>query len=1241
MNNKKLFKNLLATASTVAVLATGVSAIAADFITTGPVADTSGANVRNAAGAAPAPVPATNSTIFLGAAHDLTLDVATSANNSHTVNLYGNDGQTLSINKAVTFSVTNDITATATAAANAANAGAGAVAAGAAGAAAKAIVNFTAAVDATLSSGLANISSIDFGANDQTLTLGAGTYKGNLLATGNAGTGTLKISSDVVFDGTKSDVTNIKEITIDAGKTLTLQGVTDLTSGNVITNGITVNGTLDVGAVSGAVKIDHADAIVNLNGGTVTTLSSTNAANGKVFVNADSTVGELGNANAVASVKFTGDHTLTLGNGGAHNVGAITTANEGEGVLAIGTTDVTSTTVGALKLINFAANDQNITVTGTEFKALTVTSNNGAADGVGTLTFEDEVSPAGSLGTEAYRLKSITGGTDKSDIDLTGAALVNVNNLTLSDADAKMKFSSDTVVGKIALDASNLGDGKFTVVGDKSITFTDLGKANALGELTIDSGLQATVEADAKLAKLIFGANSTETSSLTAKTLNNITSASTEVDGNGILRFTDDSTLNGAFGADGKKLSALILDGDVAKTLDVNNQSVFAAIKSEKADKLTVTNLGKAAEAVQALGSAEARLASVTLNADDLDIAGEVFSKEIHLGANTYNFKESVHGGLDKNGKIDSKLNIVDGTTVKFSKGVLDININTAVADKGDVVFLGDQKVSSNIGTNAARVKSVSFGDAGKTVQHQGDVYTAAADDSIVVKGTLDVTGKSTFDGKVKFDNATVSLTDHDLKLEQDSKISGTLNLTTVYKGQETRHIDADGKALALDKGIAVTIKGGTVANGSKIERFFNFTDSGKEESLAKFSDANSSSLTKWTFVKGEDDNKVNLVATNDVDNFKKKSAEKYAMSGDAITLIGSLADKVGSLSKSSMAIVNAIADQDENGEKAATEVKKIVASSDTSSMLLNMSDDASSVTSSRLSSVGVASGDEDSSLGLGVWAKGSASKATQKARKGNVGYKTDSFAGTVGVDTMVNDSTILGVSATFAKTNAKFKDIRSGDKLKSDNMFFNVYASHDITSNWFVKGLVGFGKGNVKQKSQRAVSEDFAQGTVEAKYDVTSINLEALAGYRVNVTEDLAFVPTAGIKYSNVNEGGYTEKGALLNKTVTKKSADRFSVVAGATVSTSMDMGFGYLTPSAHAFVNLDLKNNAKSSDVKIDGADAIKITSGKADKVSYKLGFDLDAKADMVDYGIGYEAKLANKFVSHQGSLRLRVSL
>ena len=111
----------------------------------------------------------------------------------------------------------------------------------------------------------------------------------------------------------------------------------------------------------------------------------------------------------------------------------------------------------------------------------------------------------------------------------------------------------------------------------------------------------------------------------------------------------------------------------------------------------------------------------------------------------------------------------------------------------------------------------------------------------------------------------------------------------------------------------------------------------------------------------------------------------------------------------------------------------------------------------------------------------------------------------------------------------------------------------------------------------------------------------------------------------------------------IKKKSSNRLEAIAGARADFgAADMGEMTLKPEIHAFVRHDFISKDNKISINYDG-----IQNGKLSDKKYKpnnthvnLGFGLNANSGQFDYGVGYDADLASKFIGHQGSLKFRVN-
>lgn len=236
------------------------------------------------------------------------------------------------------------------------------------------------------------------------------------------------------------------------------------------------------------------------------------------------------------------------------------------------------------------------------------------------------------------------------------------------------------------------------------------------------------------------------------------------------------------------------------------------------------------------------------------------------------------------------------------------------------------------------------------------------------------------------------------------------------------------------------------------------------------------------------------------------------------------------------------------------------------------------------------------------------------------------------------NDSTVVGAAVTIANTKAKFKGSKAGDKLDGKSMLFNIYGIYDLANDMFVQGDVNFGNTKVKNNTKRILGT-----TATGKYDVMSYGLSALVGYNMKAVEGIVATPMAGLSYGKFLASGYTETGAgIENQVHTKKNFDKIVGTLGLRLIGEMNAGSDMnITPEAHAFINHDFRAKALKDEFTIDGlGEMISIKGKKPAKTSYNLGLSLTAKSGNMEYGVGYDAELRNKYTAHQGSVKLRVN-
>ena len=291
-----------------------------------------------------------------------------------------------------------------------------------------------------------------------------------------------------------------------------------------------------------------------------------------------------------------------------------------------------------------------------------------------------------------------------------------------------------------------------------------------------------------------------------------------------------------------------------------------------------------------------------------------------------------------------------------------------------------------------------------------------------------------------------------------------------------------------------------------------------------------------------------------------------------------------------------------------------------------------------------IASGSDDDSASMGAWVMPYYSQATQKNKGGVAGYTSRSGGGVFGFDTLANENLTIGAAVSIVKTNMKYKGYKAG-KTTIDTFMGSIYGSQQLAKDFFIQAVASFGSSKIKGTDPRIVSKRInadGQETAKSSYGSMSYGGEVLFGYNAKVAESVLLTPMAGISYTKFSDESYKETGTThRNRLVSKKASSKIEAIVGARVSSSIDANGIAMIPEAHAFVSQKLGGKSGKVDARLDGMTSPFVTrTDKAAKTSYNVGVSVSAKAGAMEYGAGYDAYLAKKYVGHQGTLKVRVN-
>jgi len=322
----------------------------------------------------------------------------------------------------------------------------------------------------------------------------------------------------------------------------------------------------------------------------------------------------------------------------------------------------------------------------------------------------------------------------------------------------------------------------------------------------------------------------------------------------------------------------------------------------------------------------------------------------------------------------------------------------------------------------------------------------------------------------------------------------------------------------------------------------------------------------------------------------------------------------------------------DANATKVADQAGAIAAQAASSA--------ASSAATTRMASTsdGVAAG--DASEKFGVWAQLIGGKGTQKERKGNAGFTARTFGGVFGADTMISENATIGMLVADVQNTVKSSDAKKGDKSKANSWLFGLYGGTDIGStDFFVQGNLTVAQTSVDAKNKKLVTSGAPKETARSKYDIMGIGAEVVGGYKFKF--DNSYVaPTAGLRYNYFGDTSYTETGLSTgNQVVKTKATSLISGLVGIKFGAAVDMDGTTINPEVHGNMSYAFNSPSSKTNFKINGIKNLNYTGPKASKFGANFGASVMADAYGFEYGVGYDANIADKYLAHQGSLKVKV--
>ncbi len=287
-----------------------------------------------------------------------------------------------------------------------------------------------------------------------------------------------------------------------------------------------------------------------------------------------------------------------------------------------------------------------------------------------------------------------------------------------------------------------------------------------------------------------------------------------------------------------------------------------------------------------------------------------------------------------------------------------------------------------------------------------------------------------------------------------------------------------------------------------------------------------------------------------------------------------------------------------------------------TTSVALNLQNQVLTAAGERMSLALTGRSGGDIKADLGLWAKGMYNSTKHKDV-----FSGHTWGGSIGFDTDLNHSVILGVGYSFGDTNV---DLHSHDVDIDSNTIF-VYGQYR-NSDWFVNGTIAYTMAKYDwNKSAFGLN-------LSPSYHVNSLSEQIMGGYHF----DNGITPTLGLRYLDVHSDSYNNGLARVAAT----DSTYLTGVAG------VDYKYVWIAPNTSVFWNpelhiaatYDMVSDSDVAVVMIPGAAAYAVETENLSRLGGEFGVGLTAEYYYLTVSLNYDLNVHKDYTSHTGSLKLK---
>lgn len=223
---------------------------------------------------------------------------------------------------------------------------------------------------------------------------------------------------------------------------------------------------------------------------------------------------------------------------------------------------------------------------------------------------------------------------------------------------------------------------------------------------------------------------------------------------------------------------------------------------------------------------------------------------------------------------------------------------------------------------------------------------------------------------------------------------------------------------------------------------------------------------------------------------------------------------------------------------------------------------------SNRLSQLG----NQDKQVKVGVWGNliGASGKLTES---GYAGASTSMAGGEFGIDTQVNDRSIIGAAISYADSQASFD--RSAGDSRSQNTGISLYgrvalrdpksaSGNALSDGAYVSGRAGIASITSTVNRTADLGTEIENLTADHKDTMYSAYVES--GYAYTLSSDSVITPFVGASYDRLKRGGFAESGGSFGLTANSQNYQQTAAALGVRGEANVDWFAGISTIQAYA---------------------------------------------------------------------------